>query len=89
MLVTIRAKATFANVTSLLALFIALGGTSYTALTITGKNGTTIGNYSVEPHALTQDRPVLTTPNGSTAKLQWQSDDESQVNVYAICANVS
>ena len=33
-----RRRLTFANVTSLIALFVALGGTSYAALTITGKN---------------------------------------------------
>ncbi len=34
----LRAFVTFANVTSLIALFVALGGTSYAALRITGKN---------------------------------------------------
>jgi hypothetical protein len=34
----LRTRTTFANVFSVLALFVALGGTSYAALTITGKN---------------------------------------------------
>ncbi|MEA2404161.1 MAG: hypothetical protein QOE08_808 [Thermoleophilaceae bacterium] len=34
----IRRRVTFANVVSLIALFVALGGTSYAAITITGKN---------------------------------------------------
>lgn len=34
----IRSRLTFANVVSMLALFVALGGSSYAALTITGKN---------------------------------------------------
>jgi hypothetical protein len=34
----LRPHLTFANVISLVALFVALGGTSYAALTITGKN---------------------------------------------------
>jgi hypothetical protein len=36
----LRGHATFANVVSLLALFVALGGTSYAAIKITGKNVT-------------------------------------------------
>lgn len=34
----LRPRLTFANITSLIALFVALGGTSYAAVTITGKN---------------------------------------------------
>ena len=34
----LRARATYANVTATLALFVALGGVSYAAVTITGKN---------------------------------------------------
>lgn len=35
---TLRTRLTFANVVSMLALFVALGGSSYAALTITGKD---------------------------------------------------
>jgi hypothetical protein len=38
MLARLRARLTYANVVATLALFAALGGTSYAALTITGKN---------------------------------------------------
>ncbi len=38
MLAKLRNRLTFANVVSLLALFVALGGTSYAAIKITGKN---------------------------------------------------
>ena len=38
MLAKLRARATFSNVVSALALFIALGGTAYAAVTVTGKN---------------------------------------------------
>ncbi len=38
MLAKLRLRLTFANVTSLLALFVALGGSSYAAIKVTGKN---------------------------------------------------
>ena len=38
MLENLRSRLTFANVISLIALFVALGGSSYAALTITGRN---------------------------------------------------
>jgi hypothetical protein len=38
MLSRLRARVTYANVVGTLALFVALGGTSYAAVTITGKN---------------------------------------------------
>jgi hypothetical protein len=38
MLAKLRKRLTFANVVSLIALFVALGGSSYAAITITGKN---------------------------------------------------
>jgi len=38
MLTRLRRHLTYANVTATLALFVALGGTSYAALTITGRN---------------------------------------------------
>ena len=38
MLHDVRQRASYANVTATIALFLALGGTSYAALTVTGKN---------------------------------------------------
>ena len=38
MLAKLRANANYANVTATLALFVALGGVSYAAVTVTGKN---------------------------------------------------
>jgi hypothetical protein len=38
MLAKLRKRLTFANVVSVIALFVALGGSSYAAITITGKN---------------------------------------------------
>jgi Collagen triple helix repeat (20 copies) len=38
MLASLRGRVGFANVTSMLALVVALGGTSYAAITVTGKN---------------------------------------------------
>ena len=38
MLAKLRARLTYANVVATLALFVALGGSSYAAITITGKN---------------------------------------------------
>jgi hypothetical protein len=38
MFANLRSRLTFANVTSAMALFVALGGSSYAALTVTGKN---------------------------------------------------
>jgi uncharacterized protein YjbI with pentapeptide repeats len=55
---------TFANVTSLLALFIALGGTSYAALTSTGANvrNSTLTGADVKNESLTgSDIKNLTT----------------------------
>jgi hypothetical protein len=61
----LRELATFANVTSLIALFVALGGTSYAALTITGKNvknssltGADIRNSSLTSRDI-RDRTLL------------------------------
>ena len=38
MLSTLRARLTYANVMATIAVFVALGGSSYAAITITGKN---------------------------------------------------
>ena len=38
MLSKLRTRLTYANVVATLALFVALGGSSYAAITITGKN---------------------------------------------------
>src|SRR3954466_9508678 len=38
MLAKLRKRLTFANVVSMLALFVALGGSSYAAIKVTGKN---------------------------------------------------
>ena len=40
MLSTLRTRLTFANVVSVIALFVALGGSSYAAIKVTGKNVT-------------------------------------------------
>ena len=58
MLRSLRQRATYANVTATLALFVALGGTSYAALTITGKNvkdGTLTGADVADRSLTTRD----------------------------------
>jgi len=59
----IRAKLSFANVTAVLALFIALGGTSYAALKVTGKNvkdGSLTGKDVKDNSLTTRDVSQLT-----------------------------
>ena len=49
MLAKLRSRLTYANVMSTLAVFIALGGSSYAAFTI---NGSSIQNRSISAHKL-------------------------------------
>ena len=72
MLLKLRARLTYANVVASLALFVALGGTSYAALTVTGKNvknnsltGRDVRNGSLDSRDLNPDtRSVLRGPQG-------------------------
>ena len=60
----IRGKLSYANVVATLALFIALGGTSYAALTITGNN---VKNVSLTGRDVKRSPATPTPRNGRPA----------------------
>jgi len=49
LLTRVRRRLSFANVTSALALFVALGGTSYTTITLPDDS---VGSAQIRPHAV-------------------------------------